>query len=72
MCFVYEKIFHLLSIDRKQHTKMFHRAYTKLSNVQLDYEPKAILFSESQFQLACKKLAVRKPFLSLLNKQKFY
>ena len=53
MCFVSAKIFHLLSIDRKQ-------LYTKLSNVQLDYEPKAILFSESQFQLTCKKISSEK------------
>ena len=45
-CYVCEKFFHLLSINRKQHTKMFHRAYTKSSSVQLDYEPKAILFSK--------------------------
>ena len=36
----------------------------------LDYEPKAILFSGTLFELACKKLAVRKPFLSLLNRKK--
>ena len=49
---------------------MFHRAYTKSSNVRLDYEPKAILFSESPFPLACKKFSSEKEALSQFIKQK--
>lgn len=69
-CFVSEKIFHLLSTGRKQHTQMFHRAYTNSYNVRLDDVPKVILFLKSLFQMACKNLAPRKPFLRLLNRRK--
>ena len=46
-----------------------HRACIKSSNVQLHDEPKAILFSESPFQLPCKKFSSEKA-LSQFIKQK--
>ena len=48
---------------------MLHRVYTKSSNVELDYEPKAILFSESPFQLACKKISSEKALTQFIKQR---
>ena len=63
-CFIREKNFHLLSIDRKQHTKMFYRAYTKSSNVKCVYEPKAIFVF-----LACRKFSSEKALYQFIKRK---
>ena len=58
-CFASEKKIHLLCIESNI-LKCFTELTIKSSNAQLDYDPKAILFSKSPLQLACKIFSSKK------------
>ena len=58
-CFASEKKIHLLCIESNIQ-KCFTELTIKSSNAQLDYDPKAILFSKSPLQLACKIFSSKK------------
>ena len=56
-CFVSEKLSAIINVDRKQHTEMFHRSYSKKFCDLLQYESKTILFSKSPFTSPCEKFS---------------
>ena len=72
-CFVSEKLLNLLEIDRKQHSDMFFRAYQyRHPDNPLEYEPKAILFSNSPFEMPCKKFCSEKALSQFIKQKESY